>query len=98
MMAVLPGSRSRRIRSPRLVKPDIDPCGLAFRWRRRRCVVSPASAREQLALGVEYLGLGGRELAAHANDLALDGEVAGHRHAVIVDPYVDGRHAAPELL
>src|SRR5438309_3202201 len=60
----------------------------------RRGEVSAAAAGEELAGLVEHLCLGGRELAAHAHHLAAHNEVARHRGAVIVDPQVDGRHAA----
>ena len=69
----------------------------SLRRRRRRGEIGAAAAREQLALRVEDRRLGGRELAAHAHDLALDGEIARQRDGVIVDAHVDGRHAAAEL-
>src|SRR6478752_5614898 len=72
-------------------------CGSRLRRRRRRGEIGAAAARNELALRVEDRRLGGRELAAHADDLALDGEVARQGDGMIVHAHVDGRHAAAEL-
>src|SRR5882757_10203679 len=65
-----------------------------LRGRRRGGEIGAATASEELAALVEHLRLRGRELAADADRLALDGEVTWHRGGVIVDAQVDGRHAA----
>src|SRR5262245_19965092 len=91
MIAVLPRSSSRRMRSPRLLKRGMSPL-----WRRR--VIGAAAAGEKLALGVEDARLGDRELAAHVDHLAMDGEVTWHRRGVVVDAQADGGYAAADLL
>src|SRR5215470_3045521 len=132
MIALLLRSRSRTIRSPRLVKGGIatltsswpgltrpsrlgrqgrallieiagsspamtsgKACALSLRRRGRRGEIGAAPARDQLAVLVEHLRLGRRELAAEPYDLAARGEVARHRRGVIVDAHVYGGHAAP---
>src|SRR5215467_4046346 len=65
-------------------------------WRRRE--VGAAAAGDELALRIEHLRLGGRELTPHPHDLAADGEIAGHGHGMIVDVQIDGGHAAAGLL
>src|SRR5438876_3667765 len=87
MTAALPRSRSRGIRSPRFWKLDIAPRSPL--WGRGG-EIGAATRGEELPGLVEYLRLGGRELAAHAHHLAAHGEVAGHGRAVIVDAQVDG--------
>src|SRR5215470_3814694 len=130
MIALLLRSRSRTIRSPRLVKGGIatltsswpgltrpsrlgrqgrallieiagsSPAmtsgktfALSLRRRRRRGEIGAAPARDQLAVLVEHLRLGRRELPAEPHDLAARGEVARHRRRVIVDAHFDGGHA-----
>src|ERR1700730_5935633 len=74
------------------VEPSVRTTMLALRGRGE---IGAAAAREQLASLVEYLSLGGRELAPETDDLAARREVARHGGAVIVDAQIDGRHAAP---
>ena len=53
------------------------------RWR--RCgEISATAARQELALSVVDRRLGRRELAAHTDDLALDGEIARQCDRVVV--------------
>src|SRR5262245_17211706 len=104
MIATLDMSWSRRMRSPRFSNSAI--CEFSYarqrsfsslRRGRRGRKVSAAAARKKLSLFIVNGGLGGRELAAHANDLSLDRQVARQRHRMIIDPHVDGRHAAADL-
>src|SRR3984893_2727164 len=92
-IAIFARSRSRRIKSPRFEKPDM-------RSRRlRRCrEIGAAAAGDQLAVEIEDLRFGGRELRAGADDLAAGNEIAGHGDAMIIDAHVDRRHASPGLL
>src|SRR3954451_13983544 len=70
---------------------------LPFRRRGWRSEIGAAAAGNQLALRVEHLRLGGRELAAHAHNLAFDGEIAGQRGSVVVNAQIDGRDATAGL-
>src|SRR5262249_38432794 len=105
MIATLSSSRSRRMRSPRLVKRGMAPCCAAPGTLiphpsslRGRGEVGATAAGDELALRIEYLRLGGRELTPHPHDPAADGEIAGHGHGMIVDVQIDGGHAAAGLL
>src|SRR5262249_1185032 len=91
MIAVLPRSSSRRMRSPRLLKRGMSPL-------RRRRVIGPTAAGEKLALGVEDARLGDRKLAPHVDHLAVNGEVTWHCRGVVVDAQADGWDAAAGLL
>src|SRR5579862_858968 len=64
-------------------------------WRRRE--VGAAAAGDEFSLLVEYLRLGGCELRSAANDFAARDEIAAQRWPMIIDPQVDGRHAAAGL-
>src|SRR6266852_2276100 len=99
MIATLSRSRSRRIRSPRFWNFAINSDRVSDESRLRRSrIVSPPAARQQFSLRIEDLRLSGGELAAHAHDLAAQGEIARHGRAVIVDAQIDGRHPAAGLL
>src|SRR4029077_18500065 len=94
MIAILARSWSRPIRSPRFWKLAIAPEEArvsAFRWGRE---IGAAAAGDEPAAGVEHLRLRGRELAAEPDHLAARGQVARHGGRMIVDPQVDGWHAA----
>src|SRR5262245_54834311 len=65
---------------------------------RRGGKIGAAAAGDELALGVEHVRLRRRELAAHAHDLAADGEIPRHRHGMIVDVEIDSWDAAAVFL
>src|SRR5258707_6984251 len=98
MTAVFPGSRSRRIRLPRLVKSAMAAQARSGLRRRGRCrEIGAAAAGEELAILVEHPRLGGRELAAETDHLALGGEVARHGPGVVSDAPIHWWDAAPRL-
>src|SRR5262249_62330728 len=132
MIATLSRSRSRWMRSPRLVNAVIRsqlllhhvarrvdcrsarPTGPLYPLAGKGSTLSPTSvggsrgpsslrrggqvcataAGDELALRIEYLRLGGRELTPHPHDPAADGEIAGHGHGMIIDLQISGGPAA----
>src|SRR5262249_37401722 len=93
MIATLSRSWSRGIRSPRLVNRGIV-CSCPLR---RRGEISAAAASEELALRIEHVRLRGRELPAHALDLAAERETPGPGYVMIVAVQIGGRRAAAVL-
>ena len=97
MIATLERSRSRPIRSPRFVELGHRPAGV-HAFGGGGGAVDRCPARSRAACPARRRCAPRRpRTAPHPHDLALDGEIARQGDRVIVDPHVDGRHAAAGL-
>src|SRR5438034_632098 len=90
-----PCSRKRQRHQP---DERADATRRLFSPLRRRGEIAAAAAGDELALRIEHVRLRGRDLAAHAHDLAAHGKIARHGGGVVIDAQIDGGHAAAGLL